>query len=176
MSKKIIDYSGQKIEKRKISDLRAFELNPRKGEGSVDYVQKSIKKTGYHGLIQINESNVVINGHNRLKALKQIAKTEGADIEINVEVIDENEIGELIVLQKRLYDNKASEYSKWDAEILDAYLLKMADLDPSLDLEGMDFKIENYELNLEDVDLDPAKKEKDEKKGDHTCPKCGFIF
>lgn len=56
----------------KIENIHPYERNPRKNDGAVSSVAESIKQCGYVAPIIVDENNVILAGHTRLKALKKL--------------------------------------------------------------------------------------------------------
>ena len=50
----------------KVSDLIAYENNPRKNDDAVDAVASSIKSFGFKVPVIIDSNNVIIAGHTRV--------------------------------------------------------------------------------------------------------------
>ena len=57
---------------KKVRDLIPYEKNPRKNTKAVKYVAKSIEEFGFKQPIIIDRDNVVVCGHTRLMATKQL--------------------------------------------------------------------------------------------------------
>ena len=55
-----------------IDEIKPYEKNPRKNEDSVKYVANSIKEFGFNVPIVIDADNVIVAGHTRWKAAKQM--------------------------------------------------------------------------------------------------------
>lgn len=55
-----------------IKVLKEYENNPRNNENAVDKVASSIKEFGFKVPIVIDENNIIIAGHTRLKAAKRL--------------------------------------------------------------------------------------------------------
>ena len=124
-------------ETRKISELIAYEKNPRKftPKGMAD-LEVSLDKFGLAEPIVINQNNVICGGHARIKALQKISG-KNAEVQVYVpnKLLDDAEIAELCV---RLNKNIAGEF---DFEIL----LNQFDM-PDL----LDWGFENTDFNLAD--------------------------
>jgi len=56
--------------KIKINNIIPYERNARKNDKAVDIVKKSIEQCEYVAPIIIDENNVILAGHTRLKAIK----------------------------------------------------------------------------------------------------------
>lgn len=121
-----------------IGDIEPYPDNPRLNGASVDYVANSIKEFGFKQPIVVDKNNVIIAGHTRYEAAKQLGLSE-------VPVIVAKDLTEEQVKAYRLADNKAGEFSMWDFEKLDAELAEILDIDMA------DFGfIENELIEFED--------------------------
>lgn len=58
----------------KLDELKSYENNPRNNEEAVEPVAKSIKEFGFKVPIVIDKNNVIIAGHTRYKAAKDLIK------------------------------------------------------------------------------------------------------
>jgi len=66
-----------KPEKRKVSDLKEWEKNPRIiSDEKFEALAKQIKEKGFTTPILINTDNTIIGGHQRKKALVELGKSE----------------------------------------------------------------------------------------------------
>ena len=92
-----------------------YENNPRLNDEAVEPVANSIKQFGFKVPIIIDSSNVIVAGHTRLKAAKQL----GMD---KVPCIVADDLTEEQIKVFRLADNKVSEFSSWDYEKLEEEL------------------------------------------------------
>lgn len=73
-----------KTEKRKVSDLKDYEANPRKmSADKFALLKKSIDELGYIELVAINADNTILAGHMRVRALRDLGR---GDEEIEVRV------------------------------------------------------------------------------------------
>ena len=99
-----------KIEKIDINDIQPYWRNPRENREAVAKVKKSIAEYGYNSFITIDKNNVIITGHTRHKALKELGKTK-----VNVIRLDLNDKK---AKEYRIIDNKTSEYANWTDDLL----------------------------------------------------------
>ena len=165
------------IIKMKGEDLIPYVNNPRNNENAVDKVASSIAEFGFKNPIIIDKNNVVINGHTRLLASKKLGLKE-------VPVIKADDLTEAQVKAFRIADNKTSEYSKWDNELLKLEIDTLKDLDFDLELTGLkEYEIDSLYLEFNDFDnLEEAEddliEEYDEPAGKvetkGCCPNCSF--
>lgn len=125
-----------------IDELTPYENNPRFNNDAVDVVAESIKQCEYIAPIIIDEDNVILAGHTRLKALRRLGKDQ-------VDVLRVSGLTEEQKKKYRLLDNKTNEFADWDFEALDKELAE-------LDFDGFDFGFELPEID------DPILVEEDE--------------
>ena len=67
--------------KIKIAELKDFPHNPKKHE--VGLIEKSIKELGFVDDVVIDETNTILSGHGRIKALKKMGEQEVDAIQIS---------------------------------------------------------------------------------------------
>lgn len=104
-----------KIQNLKISELTPYPNNPRVNDQAVAGVVASIKAYGFIGAIIVNKDKVIINGHTRVKAMKEL----GADTIPGIVVDHLTEEQEKAL---RIADNKTAEVAEWNEELLRAEL------------------------------------------------------
>lgn len=153
------------IEDRKIDELIPYENNPRKNDKSVDYVANSISQFGFKVPIVIDCNGTIVAGHTRYKAAVKLGME-------TVPCIIADDLTEEQIRAFRLADNKTSELSQWDMDLL------AGELNGILDLDMSDFGFEDLELSGEDLalDLDDIKPQQEDEMRTCHCPKCGFEF
>lgn len=136
------------IIKLKIADIVPYDKNPRKNDGAVDAVAESIKQCGYCAPIVIDEDNVILAGHTRLKALKKL-KYKECECVRKVGMTEE---------QKRKYrmlDNKTNELAEWDIDLLKG------------ELDGLDFLDFDFGFDIADESAPQAIVEDDAPEVDN---------
>lgn len=102
-----------------IDDLIPYENNPRKNDGAVDFVAKSIEEFGFKVPIVVDKHNIVVAGHTRLKASKKLGLEK-------VPVIIADDLSDEQVKAFRLADNKVAEVAQWDEEALKVEMEQIA--------------------------------------------------
>lgn len=107
-----------------LNEIMPYERNPRENEGAVQYVVNSIKEFGFKVPIVIDKDSVIVCGHTRYKAAQKL-KLE------NVPCIMADDLTEEQIIAFRLADNKVSEFSYWNYELLEGELEKLLDFDMS---------------------------------------------
>lgn len=154
------------IEYLNIDEIKPYNRNTRKHtEKDIDKIKDSIRKYGFNDPLALWKDNIIIEGHGRLEASKELGMTEVPVIRLD-HLTDE---------ERREYaiaHNRTAEFSEWDMEMLE---VEMSDLD---------FGDFDLEFDLDDINGDMVWKDQDEidldseesKAKEHTCPSCGFKF
>ena len=119
-----------------IDKIIPYVNNPRNNENAVDKVASSIQEFGFKVPIVIDKDKVVVTGHTRLLASKKLGLEE-------VPCVIADDLTEAQAKAFRIADNKVSEYSKWDYELLNIELEQ---------LQGLNFNLENIGFDMEDIE------------------------
>ena len=117
----------------KANDLKEYANNPRQNIKAVEKVADSIKTYGWRVPIVIDEDNVILAGHTRLKAAKLLELKE-------VPVHVAKDLSEEQKTAFRIMDNKSQDFAEWDNHLLGIEFEKLAGGDFDLDMTGFDFK------------------------------------
>ena len=129
-----------KVILKNIKELVPYEKNPRKNDEAVKYVKQSIKEFGFKVPMVIDTENVIVAGHTRYKAAKQLKIKE-------VPCIIADDLTEEQIKAYRLADNKVSEFAEWDFELLNFELEELSNFE--MQDFGFDFSIEELPDELE---------------------------
>ncbi len=113
------------------SSVKPYEHNPRINDRAIGKVAASIKEFGWRQPIVVDEHNVIIIGHCRLKAALQLGCTE-------VPVHKAEGLTPAQVKALRLADNRTRDDSLWDTDLLEKELGELQMLEFPLDLTGFD--------------------------------------
>ena len=125
-----------------VKDLIPYERNTKKHDKTqINNVAESIKQYGFVQPIVIDKDNVVVIGHCRLLAAKQLKMKE-------VPCVCVEDLTEEHVKALRIVDNKSNE-SEWDFDILPDELAE-------LDLSAFDF---DFGLSLDEDDTETKQRE-----------------
>ena len=148
------------VEYLKIDDITPYENNPRHNDEAVDYVANSINEFGFKIPIVIDENNIIIAGHTRLKASKKLGLEK-------VPCIRATDLTEEQVKAFRVADNKVGEVATWD---LDKLSVELEDIDMDMtDFGFSEIEIGDLELDnsvIVDDTLPEPPKEPKAKRGD----------
>lgn len=140
-----------KLEKVSLSDIKEYKNNPRNNDKAIKPVVNSIRKFGYVSPIIVDEEGIILAGHTRIKALKDMGESEA-------EVIRLLDLTEEQKKSYRIADNRTHEFSTWDGNLLEAEMREIkAD-----DWESFGFK----EKEIRTLKPDMMCK----------CPRCGQTF
>ena len=146
-----------------ISKLREYENNPRFNESAVDAVAASIKEFGFRVPVIIDSDNVIVAGHTRVKAARQLGME-------SVPCLVADDLSPEQVKAFRLADNKVGELAGWDWSKLEE---ELANID--IDMSAFGFE------SRDDIDIDSFFEESEESKKEKEpkriqCPHCGEWF
>lgn len=139
--------SELQVEYVPIGEVIPYDDNPRHNEEAVEYVQNSIKEFGFKNPIIIDKDNIIVAGHTRLQASKNLGYE-------TVPVIQADDLTDEQVKAFRLVDNKTGEFADWDFDALtaelDGVVMNMEDFGfgeqlPDIDIDGIfDDHIDEY--------------------------------
>lgn len=135
------------IKNVKISKLKGYHQNNKKHpQEQVDELKKSLTAYGFIQPIVVDKENIVIIGHGRLEAAKQLAYTEVPTVQLD-------NLTEEQTRRLRLLDNRLSDLAEYD---IDNIMFELDDLD-------------DPELNALFKDLIPDEElpEEEEGSGNH---------
>ena len=133
-----------KIEYVDIKSIKPYHKNARHNDGeATEKVAASIKAFGFQQPILVDDNNIIITGHTRLKAALSLGMDK-VPIAHAVNLTDEQRKA------YRLADNRVAEYSNWDKELLNIELAEFETIDMSqfgfdLSVTGLDFGEDNPE-------------------------------
>ena len=114
---------------RKTDELIPYINNPRNNKNAVDKVASSIKEFGFKVPVIIDRENVIVTGHIRLLAAQKLGITE-------IPCILADDLTPAQIKAFRIADNKVSEFSEWDEEMLKTEFEELGELDFDLSLTG----------------------------------------
>ena len=147
---------------RKVSELIPYDRNPRKNDEAVKHVKASIEQFGFKVPIVIDADGVIVAGHTRLKAAKELGMKE-------VPCIVADDLNEEQIRAFRLVDNKTAEMAGWDFPMLED------------ELAGIEFDMAEFGFDeITGIDwskVDEISEENYEKpESDRLrCPLCGGV-
>lgn len=152
-----MDMKEREIQYCNPEELIPYEKNPRDNRAALDAIELSIEEYGFTNPILVNEEKVILAGHTRRKA----AILAGLE---KVPYIVVDGLTEAQQKAYRLADNKLSELSIWDEDLLKEELEDLLDEDYDISLTGFsDVDLTDLlkdEENLEDIEPEEPKEKK----------------
>ena len=121
-----------KIEEVDINTIKPYKNNPIEIPiEAVEKVKQSIKEFGNNQPIVVDKDNVIVVGHTRWRALKNLGKTKA--------FIVKKDFNKSEAIAYRIMDNRSGENSKWDKSLLKQEIDTLKDTDFNLDMTGFTF-------------------------------------
>ena len=138
-----------KIEKISIDKIKPYENNAKlHPPEQIEQIKKSIQEFGNNDPIAIDENGVIIEGHGRYEALKELGFKE-------IEVIRLSHLSEQQKKAYSLIHNKLTMNTDFDYNILDSELAYINEIDMS---------VFGFELSISDEDFDTEFSLTDDEK------------
>ena len=154
--------SKYKIVERPVSALTPYPANARThSKKQIRQIAKSIREFGFTNPVLIDGAGLIIAGHGRVAAAKQLGMATVPTIRIE----------HLSEAQKRAYiiaDNRLAELAGWDQEILAVELQGLAELDLDFDIEITGFETAEIDLMIEGLAEDAPDEADDIPEIDET--------
>lgn len=142
-----------KIEQKDPNNLIEYAFNNRvHSDEQIDLIANSIKEFGFNQPIVVDEDNIILVGHGRLRAAKKL----------NLKQVPVLKLSDLDEVKKRAYrilDNKIQTDSEWDLEGLNIELPWLENEGFDLEAWGLnDLKLESEpEIEVSDDEFEPTE-------------------
>ena len=144
-----------KIEEIDIDLIKPYKNNPREiPMESVQKVMNSIREFGNNQPIVVDNDNIIVVGHTRWKALKQLGKAKA--------FVVKKDFPKGQAMAYRIMDNRSGEESKWSNKLLATELNILKDESFNLDFTG--FNLTELENLANDKELGFVQNSKDLKE------------
>lgn len=151
-----MDMKEREIQYCNPEELIPYEKNPRDNRAALDAIELSIEEYGFTNPILVNEEKVILAGHTRREA----AILAGLE---KVPYIVVDGLTEAQQKAYRLADNKLSELSIWDEDLLKEELEDLLDEDYDISLTGFS-DVDLTDLLKDEEDLEDIEPEEPEEK------------
>ena len=149
------DYQYTKIN---IDEIKPYERNARiHSSKQIKQIMEAIKAFGFTNPLLIDDENILIAGHGRLEAVKQLNIIDFKDNPLKelpaiiITGLSEADKKALIIA-----DNKIAENASWDYDLLQAEFQELEAINYDLDLMGFD---NLDEIMGADIDVEQETKE-----------------
>jgi ParB-like chromosome segregation protein Spo0J len=157
---------------RSLDEIEPYGSNPKQHpDEQIDKIASSIRRFGWNQSIVVDGDGVIIVGHGRRLAAKQLG-------EKSAPVIERTDLSDAEARAYRIADNRVSE-SPMDDDLLEVELELLDDSDVSVEASGMDDDEIEEKISKEDTpvpEFEPAPGE-EQAELDETdniqCPECG---
>lgn len=137
-----------KIDYVNIDEIKPYENNAKLHPAEqIEQIKKSIQEFGFNDPIAIDENNVIIEGHGRYIACKELGINE-------VPIIRLNELDEEHKRAYMLVHNKLTMNTDFDIELL----IEELDNIFNIDMSKFDFEIDD--INMDELDSKEEEKKK----------------
>src|SRR5262245_54348172 len=120
-----------KVEIWSLSRVKPYDKNPRLNDDAVDAVAASIREFGFRQAIVVDADGVIICGHTRYKAAQKLG-LEKVPVHVAKDLTPEQ------IKAYRIADNKTSELSDWNYDLLPIELGELQGMNYDLGLLGFD--------------------------------------
>lgn len=170
MSKK--QSSPEQIQQKPLDEIAPYEFNNRNhSKRQIELIARSIKEFGFNQPIVVDEESVILVGHGRWFAARELGIDE-------VPVLVRAGLSDTQKRAYRILDNKLQNDSAWAVDNLGLELGWLEDNGLDLESWGLD---ELQGLLPEGDEFEPAEEEAqsrlDEEKPDYVkCPSCEHVF
>ena len=139
-----------------ISELKAYENNPRNNDEAVEAVANSIREFGFKIPIVIDKDNVIVCGHTRIKACQKLGISK-------IPCIVADDLSEDQIKAFRLADNQVSSIATW----IDTKLQE--------ELDNIEMDMEQFGFDL-DFDKEPEQDEIEDELPENPYSQKGDLF
>ena len=152
-----------------LDEIKPYPKNAKiHNKKQIEFLKKIIRENGYQVPICVDKDNVIVTGHGRHLALKELAN-EGDSKYQKIIVHDLSHLTKRQCNKFRISENKSTEMSKWDDSLLEQSLIDIYEsLDRStiIDELQLDFKIPEMESGIDSDEVIPEVSESTTKEGD----------
>jgi DNA modification methylase len=120
-----------RIEMWPVERVKPYESNPRINDDAVDAVAASIREFGFRQPIVVDAEGVIVVGHTRWKAAKNLGLTE-VPVHVATDLTAEQ------IRAYRIADNRLAELAEWNYDVLPIELSQLGEAGFDLQLLGFD--------------------------------------
>lgn len=148
------------VEMMDVSALIPYNKNPRDNKRTVDKLKQSISSFGFKNPIILDDNNVIVSGHARLKAAQLLGLDKVPCIRASGLTDDE-------IRAFRIADNKTAELAGWDYDKLCQEMTALMDSGAELALTGFNEAEQFFYTNHEE-EITESESEKLDEYADYA--------
>lgn len=157
------EIKDRQIQVVNINLLRPYTNNPRNNQKSIKYLEKTIQEYGFTTPITTDENFVIVTGHSRYFAAKNIGLSE-------VPIIVLDDLSDAEIKQYRIADNKVQEHTSFNFEGFEDMMRNLTKEDDLFGDVFSEFVVQEpeevYEEEKEDFEPEEDYDEEDEEDYD----------
>ena len=159
----------QKVQPMKIDELLPYQRNQKDHpEEQIRNLANSLRRFGWRQPVVIDENNVIVIGHGRVLAAKELGM-DTAPV-ISAADLTEDEIRELRIIDNKTNESAWNEYLQQDLQELTFEGFDLFE-EPASDLGGG-----GTPVTAENTSREYGEEEFSDDKFENECPRCGFKF
>jgi ParB-like nuclease domain len=129
-----------------ISDLKPHRRNARKhSRQQIQAIAKSIDAFGFNAPVLVDGDGNILAGHGRVEAAKLLGMTQ-------VPVVHLRHLTETQAKAYMLADNKLTDRSTWNDELLAVQLKELSELVPNFDIEATGFEAPEVDFRIQSLE------------------------
>jgi DNA modification methylase len=133
------------VQLKRLAELHPEPRNPRVHSAEqIRALARSVSAFGFNAPILIDGAGIIVAGHARALAAKEVGLESVPTICIDHLTKDQ-------IAAYRIADNRIAELAQWDDALLAEQLKELADLDLSFDLEATGFSMGEIDLQIESL-------------------------
>ena len=150
---------------KNVDELIPYENNPRINTKAVEIVKQSLQEFKFQNPIIIDANNVIVCGHTRLLASKELGLTE-------VPCIIADDLTEEQIKAFRIADNSSAQVAEWDMQKL---MAELETIDYDMEQFGLQEQLNQIQLDIDNSLEDEEPTNMGVQKHLCKCPVCGHI-
>ena len=157
-----------------LDQIKPARRNPRKhSSAQIKQLMNSVSAFGFVAPVLVDRNRALIAGHARFEAARKLGKR-------TIPVVSLEHLTEAQVDALRIADNRLTDLSEWDDQLLAETLRDLSELDLDFDIQATGFEMAEIDLRIEDLSIQPATSDAADKipepNGDVVVSKPGDIW
>ena len=152
-----------------INMIRYYEYNTKKHpKNQIDKLKRSIENFGFNVPIILDGNNILIAGHGRVIAAKELGLKE-------LPAVYKKDLTDAQIKAFRIAENTSHDGSEWDLDFVKHEINELKELNYDINLTGFDFSL--FDIFQENsINKEESSKKTNKTKFIKVCPKCNYEF